>query len=220
MKVFFLYLFLSLNVGAATYAQKFTLDKRNISINYVFKEIRKQTGYNTLIDVKLLDKIKPIDINVKNVSIQEALKAAIMHNGLTYAIIEKNIIISEEDKAPSKIDAIQQDFTVEGKVLDDKGLALPGVTIQIKDMPHRTVKADENGFFKVQVFKGSVLILSYMGFQSQNITIANQEKLTIIMTQNQAQLEEVVVTALGIKRSEKGLGYAIQKVSGGSNECC
>jgi TonB-dependent SusC/RagA subfamily outer membrane receptor len=213
MKVFFLFFFLSFNVGATTYAQKFSLNKKNIAINDVFKEIRKQTGYNVLIDANLLDRIEPLNVKIKDANINETLEIITQNKGLAYSIIEKNIIVSKSQALPI-VEVEQQNFTIEGRVLDVNNIGISGASITVKGLSSQGAFTNEEGYFKVQVPKGSILTISYIGFQSQEIEVLNENRLTITLNEEISDLEEVVVTALGIRREEKALGYSVQKVKG------
>ena len=103
--------------------------------------------------------------------------------------------------------------TVNGTV-SDKGGPLPGVNVYVKGASTGTI-TDANGSFQITAPGAeSVLIFSYMGHLPVEMMIGNQRQLNIIMEEDRIQLDEIVVTALGIKREEKSLGYVTQKVAG------
>lgn len=105
--------------------------------------------------------------------------------------------------------------SVKGKVIGDDDGGLPGVTIIAGDTPVGLTNID--GAFELEVNKGTVLTFTYIGFMQQKITVNGpQANLTVKMVPDAKQLSEVVVTALGIKREEKALGYATTTVSGES----
>ncbi|MBC5775543.1 SusC/RagA family TonB-linked outer membrane protein [Pontibacter sp. KCTC 32443] len=107
-----------------------------------------------------------------------------------------------------------QKVTVKGKVVaGDDGSALPGVTILANQQPVGVTNVE--GSFKVEVEKGAVLTFRFVGYQLQNITVTGpQENLAVTLNPDSKQLSEVVVTALGIKREEKALGYSVSQVKG------
>lgn len=111
--------------------------------------------------------------------------------------------------------AYSQNFDVNGTVVDSNGAPLPGVSIVIKNTTKGT-STDFNGNFTISVEKGKTIILSFLGYETKEIIINNANPLRVVLTEALQSLDEVVVTALGIKRSEKALGYAVQKVSGES----
>lgn len=107
-----------------------------------------------------------------------------------------------------------QDIT--GTITDENGEALPGVNVVEKGTTNGTL-TDAAGKFKLSVKSDkAVLSISFIGYASQEIVVGTQTSLSIKMTTDTKILNEVVVTALGVKREEKSLGYAVQKVSGPS----
>lgn len=105
-------------------------------------------------------------------------------------------------------------FTVSGQVTDDSGSPLVGVTILVKGSPVGTT-SDVEGNYQIEVAdKSDILVFSYIGFEPQEITVGNQTRINITMTENAETLDEVVVTALGLSRQERSLGYSVGKVEG------
>ena len=90
---------------------------------------------------------------------------------------------------------------------------MPGATIIVKGNDNTGTLTDFDGNFSVSASIGDVLIVSYVGFASQEVSVANDSTLSIVLEADQ-QLDEVVVTALGISREKKSLGYAVTQVSG------
>lgn len=104
-----------------------------------------------------------------------------------------------------------QNRTVTGKVTNADGKAIPFATITIKGTPN-AVSADENGEFSIQAPPNAVLVFSSSGYQNNEVNIGNNTSIKTILTGNEA-LTEVVVTALGIRRTDRGLGYSVSKVN-------
>ena len=104
--------------------------------------------------------------------------------------------------------------TITGKVIDgEENRPLPGVTIKVKGMTRATT-TDDQGMFQLNVPPDATLIASYIGYQTRNIQVGNQTNLNIEMVKSQQMLNELVVTALGITKQEKAVGYAVQAISG------
>lgn len=102
---------------------------------------------------------------------------------------------------------------ITGKVTSAKdGDPLPGVSVQVKGTNTGT-SSDANGSYSIAASQGSTLIFSYIGFESKEINIGNQTVVNISMSEDVSSLEEVVVTALGIKKDAKKLGYATTTVN-------
>ena len=105
-----------------------------------------------------------------------------------------------------------QDMTVSGRVTDEKGAGIPGATIMVKATKKATVTND-NGEYTIAAKKGAVITVSYVGYASRDYTV-NGATLDASLVSLGKDLSEVVVTALGIKKEKKALGYAISEVKG------
>jgi len=105
------------------------------------------------------------------------------------------------------------DVVIKGKVFDKQNEPLIGVSIKVKGTTRGTI-TDLNGQFSIDVSPNSILEFSYIGYKTKSVQIQNQKVLNIVLDEENKMLTEVVVTALGIKREEKALGYAVQKVGG------
>nr|WP_320119227.1 SusC/RagA family TonB-linked outer membrane protein [uncultured Marinifilum sp.] len=101
--------------------------------------------------------------------------------------------------------------TVTGTVTEESGMSLPGVSVVVKGTTIGTV-TDVDGKFEIAADNSAILIFSFVGMTTQEITIGSQSVINIVMAADALQVDEVVVTALGIKREKKALGYAVQDV--------
>ncbi|WP_291869155.1 SusC/RagA family TonB-linked outer membrane protein [Maribacter sp.] len=106
-----------------------------------------------------------------------------------------------------------QEKTITGIVTDDNNLPLPGVNIVVEGTTNGT-QTDFDGNFSINGETGQNLIFTYIGMKKHTATIGASSKMDIQMVQDAESLDEVVVTALGITRQKKSLGYSTQKVSG------
>ena len=107
--------------------------------------------------------------------------------------------------------AFGQNRTISGTVTDEKGDILPGASVRIKNT--RTgVAADNNGQFRIVANTGDVLVVSGAGLETTEATIGTGNTITIAVKRNVISGTEVVVTALGVSRQPKELGYSVSKV--------
>jgi TonB-dependent SusC/RagA subfamily outer membrane receptor len=104
-----------------------------------------------------------------------------------------------------------QEKSVSGTVTDPSGVPIPGVNVVVLGTTNGT-QTDFDGKYNITANAGEQLVFSYVGLKSQTITIGDSNLLDIAMEEDAAALDEVVVTALGIKREQKALGYAVSKV--------
>ncbi|MEJ1242085.1 SusC/RagA family TonB-linked outer membrane protein [Chryseolinea sp. T2] len=109
--------------------------------------------------------------------------------------------------------AFAQERIVTGTVIDADNLAVPGVNIVKKGTTTGTT-SDSEGKFSISAGENDVLIFSFIGSETQEITVGTRTTIDVSMVADATQLGEVVVTALGIERDEKSLGYAVSKVKG------
>ena len=105
-----------------------------------------------------------------------------------------------------------QQVSLSGKVVDADGAPLSAVTLKVKNSP-TTTKTNEKGLFTFNVPNHSVILISAIGYVTQEVNVADRNTLIVNLQTDNAHIDEVVVTALGIKRNERSLGYAAQKVS-------
>jgi TonB-linked SusC/RagA family outer membrane protein len=107
-----------------------------------------------------------------------------------------------------------QDVSVTGKVISlDDNQALPGVSVLVKGTTSGTV-SDRDGNYAISVTKGSTLLFSFIGMESKEVVVGGQTVINVSLATNITSLNEVVVTALGIKRERKSIGYSVGEVSG------
>src|SRR6187399_1435583 len=101
--------------------------------------------------------------------------------------------------------------TIRGKVIDANGNPLSGVTVSVRGTNTAT-QTSPDGTFSVSATQGNTLVFSSVGFLLQEVPVGSNDNLTIALQNQNRELTEVVVTALGIRRSDKALGYSIGKV--------
>ena len=122
--------------------------------------------------------------------------------------------ISPAGKADVIKEQQNQEKPVSGKVTDENGEPIFGVAVAI-DGTSKGLITDMDGKFSIEVpSKNSVLIFSSVGYDTQKITVGSQTEINVVLKENIQQVDEVVVTALGIKREAKALGYAMTELNG------
>ncbi len=114
----------------------------------------------------------------------------------------------------SPFSAAAQSLTVTGNVVSsDDGYGLPGVTIQVKGSTVGTV-TDKDGNYSLNADSQSVLVFSFVGYKSKEIAVKGRNKINVTLEVDSQTLDDVVVTALGIKRQKRELGYATEEIGG------
>jgi len=110
-------------------------------------------------------------------------------------------------------ESIAQNIRVSGKITESDGNPVPGVTVLVKGTAEGTV-TNIDGLYSLSCAPNSVLVVSFIGYTTQEVPVGNKTTLNITIAPDAKQLSEVVVTAFGIEREKKALGYAVQEVSG------
>lgn len=192
LTVFLLLVLLQISFSAS--AQTVTLSERNSPINEVFKALKKQTGYDFIYDDFILGKAKPVSIQVKDEKLDQVLQKIFSDQPLSYKIFNQTISVKlkneEEDKNVRPTDGA---FTITGKVVSSMAnTPLSQATVMVKG--RKTVAVTNNqGEFTLPVFMGSELVISYVGFETTEQKIKNQQPLQIVLVQKDRSLNEVVV---------------------------
>ena len=199
-----------LQVSASTFAQNINLSVKDASLKKVFKELRQQTGINFLYNTKMLNETSPVSFSVKDMPFSDVLEKCFSNQPVTYIITDNTVVIKRKPVAQK---AAVQDIAVGGSVKDDKGGPLPGVSVRLKGTPNGTV-TDVAGNFKLNIPDGGgILVFSFIGFESREVAVTATTTLSIVLKEQPSSLNEVVVTALGVKRSQQSLSYSTQQVS-------
>ena len=194
MKLTIVLLIVSLTqVSAVTYAQQVSLNKKEVTLKQIFKEIKKQTGHDVLYQPNKLNANQKITANFHNSSLDEVMKACLKGMPLGYTFYENSIVIKEGTPAVNiQATALMQPITVKGRVVDTTGLPLPGATIRVKGTKLSTV-ADVNGLFTLNgVEEGATLQISFISFLTQEVKAA--ANITIKLKSLPLGLNEVVVS--------------------------
>lgn len=176
--------------------QKITLSKKEVAIQQVFQDIRRQTGYDFLYSNQVLANAGPVTVSLRNVSLEEAMQAVLKGQPLVYNIVDKTVIIKVQERPPQPADTTQP-LRVSGQVRDDKGQPLPGVTVHVKGSSTGMV-TDQDGKFNITVpGKNAVLEFSYLGFVKEEQPVGETTSFNITLRPSQEGLNEVVVIGYG-----------------------
>lgn len=197
-----------MQVSAGTFAQKITLSEKNASLTKVLKKIRSQSGYDFIFTTSTLKDALPVNVSVANVDLKEVLKMIFTEQPLSYSIEEKAVIVKIKKTDLRSESAFAK---ITGTVKDTTGMTLPNVSILNKSTG-KTIATDAQGAFTLDANPGDILLFSLVGYTRKEITIGAQTRLNVILKEENGQLEQVVVTALGIKKSIRALTYNVQEI--------
>lgn len=202
-----------LQASASVYAQHISLKEHNVSLKEVFSQIEKQSDYFFIYRNEWLGQAKRVNINLKNANIEEALKAVLADQPLSYAIINKNIVIRKAASSRSgeqKESPRQIDLQLSGQVVDSAtGSPLAGVTIKVKGGTAGTT-TDVNGRFSLNVPEDAVLEVSYLGYQSKEVSVNNRSSINISLSSTTTGLNQLVVVGYGTQKKSDLTGSVAQ----------
>jgi TonB-dependent starch-binding outer membrane protein SusC len=207
MKLVFILIFIcSMHVSAKVYSQeRFTLNMSNVSVDKVFNKIQKESNYRFFYNYGYLKHLDKINLVAKNETLSDILNK-LLDNTLAYQILDGNLVVI------SLKGSQQAQHRIEGKVTDEKGTALSGVSVQIKGTSQGAI-TDAAGKFALVVPDDAVLSVSFVGYETQEITVGNKTNINIQLKVSVSGLNEVVVIGYGTVR-RKDLTGAITSVKG------
>lgn len=185
--------------------QKVSLDVHKTKLSKVFKLIEEKSDYYFVYSSTNENLNKEISLNVENTRVVDLLPKLFRRTGLQYSISNEGLVVVSQ----------LQEVLVQGRVVDKDGHPLAGATVRKKGTGIGNA-TDINGRFEMQVPEGTVLVISYTGYLSEEIPIEKSIEIEITLLQDEQMLNEVVVTALGIAREKRTLGYSVTQVSGES----
>ncbi|MDB5156006.1 MAG: TonB-dependent receptor plug [Mucilaginibacter sp.] len=205
-----------LHVAAAGYAQKITLNEKNASMETIFKDIRKQSGYIIFFDKSLLNNLTPVNIKVTNATLKETLVKCLEDQPLTFTIVDNTIIIKQKESSffenikdkTAKLLALPAD--VVGKVIDTVGQPLAGATVRLKNTNYSALTDARGDFSFPSVPQGKyTLVVTYLGYEDLERKIAVEGKtlnLPLVLHAALAHLEQVQVIAYGTESKRFSVG--------------
>lgn len=184
-----------LQVAAAGFAQKLTYKQKGATLEQIFKEITKQTGYEVFYADKGINAVKTMNVDFNNADLTAVLDKCLSKQALSYAIEDKSIVIRIKQKSffDKVIDFVAA-VKVRGRVLDEKGLPLPNATIKVKGTS-KTVQSNQNGEFELDnVDEQDIVEIYYLGYKNKAVSVkALMASPAVTMEVKTAELEEVKV---------------------------
>lgn len=192
-------------------AAQLTLSTPRTTLGTVIKQIQSQSKYQFFYNDKL-STVTVEPLKVKDASLEQVLNTLLKNKDISYKIEENIIYLSEKENSDSLQQQSGKERTITGQVVDAKGEPLIGVNILVKGTTDGAI-TDLDGNYKIVTKSNNpVIVYSYIGYKTQEIPLKGQTAINITMMDDTQVIDEVVVTALGIKRSEKALSYNVTQV--------
>ena len=221
----------SSSVNAAEVRQEpvISIAVKDMPLREFVAEVEKKCSYTFFYSVQVLEQAGKVTVNAENAPVSEVLEKALAGTGCTFEVIGNKIAIKTDTSlkpADANIAAKSQTVTeqtagtkdirvVSGVVRDSEGKPLPGVGVFIVGTTTGVI-TDNDGAYSIKVAAGQELKFSSMGYKDETVKVGSRSEISVRMMDDAQVLESVVVTAFGMKRDEKSLGYAATKVDGGN----
>jgi TonB-linked SusC/RagA family outer membrane protein len=193
-----------LQVSAKSHAQKVSLKEKNASLETIISSIREQTGYDFIGNAHLINMANPVNIEVSQVSLEDALRICFKNQDIIYTIEEKTVVLKPKDK--SVLDHVWDYFArieVRGTVKDSDGNPLPGVVVTVAGTSQKVSTNAQGSYIIKSVDDRATLIFSMVGYVSQSVAVAGKKTISVQLVEDNTKLDEVVVIGYTtVKRSD------------------
>lgn len=210
MKLTLVMLFVTvIQLSASVYSQntKLSIDMRNRTVKEVLQKIEEQSEFRFFFNEKFIDLNRKVSVISEKKNVVDILNEIFKGANISYKVMDNNLIVITPVEG-------NQESKVTGKVTDATGSPLPGVSVVVKGTTQGVITSPEGAYSISGVPANSTLVFSFVGMKSQEISVGGKKAINVVLTEDNVKVDEVVVTALGISRDKKALGYAMQSVSG------
>lgn len=199
MKTSTLLLFLGITYALAspTRAQNtsLTLHMENTTIGNVLEKIEEETEFRFFYNSTLINAERKVSVDMKKANVLKILDHVFKNTNVIYKIIQNDILLVTKES-----DAVLQTLPpIKGIVQDGYGEPIIGANVVVKSTTNGVI-TDLNGEFSISAPSGSVLLISYIGYLPQEVTVKDGQRLTVILTEDAQALDEVVVVGYGVQK--------------------
>jgi len=212
MKLTLIGLFLCLmQVSATVYSQatKFSFELRQTQVADVLKEIEQESNFRFFYQREQVNVERKVSINADNNTVEEILTALFKDEGIKYKVLENDLILLIPES--EEFSALGDDWqsSVSGKVTDEIGQPLPGVTVVIKGTTQGTITDVDGSYIITNVPEDATLVFSFVGMRTQEVVIGTQETVNVTMEVDAIGIEEVVAIGYGTMRKSDMTGAVV-----------
>lgn len=187
--------------GANAQHTLINLRLNNVTVEEVINKIEDQSDYRFLYNKGMVDVTTKVSIAVQNENIKAVLDKVFQKSGITWLIKGKQIVLNKAEHPQGRI--------ITGLVTDKHGEPVIGAAIMEKGTTKGTV-TDMDGKFKLDAYPDATLIISYLGYKTQEIAIENRTNINVLMEENAKLLDEIVVVGYGTQKKVNLTGAITQ----------
>ena len=208
----FCFLVVALQAKSPVYGQAktFTVSPKNVTLKEVISYVEKNSQYVFFFKPEVINQSTQISVSLKNATVKQLLDKVSEQANIVYEMKERQIVLKE--KKVSEQSVSQKKRLLQGLVKDEQGNPIIGASIQLKNTGTGVI-TDLDGLFQIQVTdKNSVIVISYIGYVTQEISVGDRSSITVQLKEDTKSLEEVVVTAFGATQKKETMVGSIQQV--------
>ncbi|QHV95797.1 SusC/RagA family TonB-linked outer membrane protein [Spirosoma endbachense] len=193
-----------------------SLTLESVDVKSVLTQIEKIASVKFVYSTQTIQTGKKVSVYADNRKLSAVLSEILTPMGVAYEEVSSRIVLRkvevESGANRPNVEAPNPMAVVTGQVSDEKGAPIPGATVLVKNSQLGTT-SDAAGKFSINAPDNSILVFSAIGFEGKEVTVGNQTQINVVLKESSQNLNEVVVTALGIKKESKKLGYATATVN-------
>ena len=208
----FCFLVAALQAKSPVYGQAktFTVSLKNVTLKEVISYVEKNSQYVFFFKPEVINQSTQISVSLKNATVKQLLDKVSEQANIVYEMKERQIVLKE--KKVSEQSVSQKKRLLQWLVKDEQGNPIIGASIQLKNTGTGVI-TDLDGLFQIQVTdKNSVIVISYIGYVTQEISVGDRSSITVQLKEDTKSLEEVVVTAFGATQKKETMVGSIQQV--------
>ncbi|SDJ34849.1 TonB-linked outer membrane protein, SusC/RagA family [Pedobacter sp. ok626] len=202
----------TLHLSAASFSQTVTISRKNATLETILKDIKQQTGYLFFYTGKVKASDQRLNVELKNVPLDEALKVCLQNDNLNFTIVNKTIVLSPKgpDTRPGVNEMTTILLSVTGRVFDkETNQSIPGVNVSVKGAAARRAQTGENGGFKIEAQPGEILVFSYIGYKAKEVKVTDTKALTVLLESEVNAMKDVVITGYQSIKKDNYTGNAV-----------
>ncbi len=190
------------------YSQNVRVDLKmqNVTLKSVLQKIEEKTDYYFFYKNDEIENFKNVSIDANQSSISEVLDKLLKDKGFEYEVYDRYILIKKKGESQQIADLIQQQKSVSGKLTDESGNSLPGVTVVVKGSTVGTITDAGGKYSLTNVPPDAILVFSFVGMRTQEIPVAGKSVINVALQEETIGIEEVVAIGYGVQRKEAVTG--------------
>nr|WP_226904994.1 TonB-dependent receptor [Pedobacter schmidteae] len=198
-----IFAFCSLAMANVSYSQKIlhnqvTLKLENVTMETALDRISKNAKVKFAYPEAIINKNLRMSYSFNHEKLSVVLEKILQDHPLDFYVIDDVIVFKKSASGASISNG--KDIEIRGSVKDSLGLALPGVSVAVKGFPKKGTSTDINGRFILEAPDGAILVFTYTGYRTQEITVKGKAAIDIILQEANSQLEEIAIVGFGTQK--------------------